>query len=81
MRELHSVHFSLQGRSRLPNNMSRLRMNPEMKADLAEIAIAIFIDCVNVAVPFQDALLAVYLSGLQHGQELSKETDNASINV
>jgi hypothetical protein len=77
MSNLHPVHFSLHGKQRLPLNMGRVRLDPAVKTDMAAVAISIFIDCVNVAVPFQDALLAVYLSGLQHGQALAKEIDDA----
>jgi hypothetical protein len=81
MTELHPVHFSLHGKQRLPGNMDRVRMPPDMKAHMTKTAISIFSDCTNVAVPFQDALLAVYLSGLQHGQALAKETDSARLDV
>jgi hypothetical protein len=43
---------------------------------LQRISMSIFADCTNVGVPFQEALAAIYLSGLQHGQELSKEIAN-----
>lgn len=77
MPELHPIHFSLQNRRRLPHNMDRVSMPHEDKAALTKVALAIFADCVNVAVPFQEALLAVYLSGLQHGAAITREEPNA----
>jgi len=37
------------------------------------LALSIFADCSNVGIPFQESLLAIYLSGLQHGCEITKE--------
>lgn len=45
----------------------------ELSEGLTQIAIDIFTDCVNVGVPFQEALCAVYLSGLEHGHTITKE--------
>lgn len=39
----------------------------EVREGLTQIALDIFTDCTNVGVPFQDILLAIYISGLQHG--------------
>jgi len=36
---------------------------------LQKIAMEIFVDCTNVGVPFQEAIGAVYLSGLNHGHK------------
>jgi hypothetical protein len=47
--------------------MERTTMSPEMYEGLHNIAVSIFTDCANIGVPFQDCLMAVYLSGLQHG--------------
>lgn len=41
---------------------------------LTEVALSIWADCTNAGQPFQAALLAVYLSGLQHGAALSPQT-------
>lgn len=42
----------------------------EVTEAATKIALDIFTDCTNVGVPFQEALLAIYLSGLQHGSAL-----------
>jgi hypothetical protein len=54
--------------------MDRIKLpSPEHKEAATRIALSIFVDCSNVGIPFQEALLAIYLSGLQHGSALSKE--------
>jgi hypothetical protein len=72
------IHYSLRrkiakGRSVLPRDMERIQVPIELSDGLAEIALSIFADCVNVGATLQDAILAVYLSGLQHGNTISKE--------
>jgi hypothetical protein len=48
--------------------MSHMKMpDHETREVLTRIALDIFTDCTNVGVPFQDSLLAIYISGLQHG--------------
>lgn len=73
---LHPIHFSLAGKRRLPRNMDRIIAPRERVDDLTKVALSIFVDCSNSAVPFQDALLAVYLSGLQHGSAIAEGTDD-----
>jgi len=74
---IHPIHPSLYPRGvRVPHNMERARGVPrELTDDLTRIAVGIFTDCTNVGVPFQTALLAIYLSGLQHGHALAQEDD------
>lgn len=70
---LHPIHFSVYGRSGFrPRNMERGAISRDMKDGLLNIALSIFADCTNVGVPFQDSLLAIYLSGLQHGSGIAK---------
>ena len=66
---LHPIHQSIWGkRGFRPRNMSRLEGISQEETDAAtRIALSVFTDCSNVGVPFQEALLAIYLSGLQHG--------------
>lgn len=42
-----------------------------MRETLTNIALRVFADCTNSGVGFQDALLAIYLSGLQHGSSIT----------
>lgn len=51
-------------------------MQREQYEALVNVAVSIFTDCTNVGVSFQDSLLAVYLSGLQHGYATTQENDN-----
>lgn len=70
---IHPIHVSLYPRCvRLPMDMERARIPLGAKEELSRVAMSIFADCTNVGVPFQDAILAVYLSGLQHGSEVGK---------
>lgn len=68
---LHVVHHSLKGFQRTPREMSRMPMTWDQRDTFTKIAISIFTDCSNVGVGFQDALLAIYLSGLQHGSSIA----------
>ncbi len=54
-------------RGRAPVKMSTVRLDPETKERLLSIVVGIFTDCSNVGVPFHEALLAVYISGLENG--------------
>lgn len=76
MTELRPVHFSARDKRMLPRNMSRLAVSNEHYEAAVRVALDIFADCTNSGASFHDALLAVYLSGLQHGQALSKEVQS-----
>lgn len=72
---IRPLHHSIAGRApRLPNNMERMQVPAEMREGLTNIALSIFADAVNAGQPFQQALLAIYLSGLQHGAAITKES-------
>ena len=70
---MHVVHHSIRGLRRTPRNMDRMPMSWDQRDTFTRIAIDIFTDCSNVGVGFQDALLAIYLSGLQHGSSIANE--------
>jgi hypothetical protein len=71
---IHAIHASLYPRAvRKPRNMDYAPLPDSAKDDLSRAAMSIFADCTNVGVPFQDAILAVYLSGLQHGSAATEE--------
>ena len=67
------VHHSVAGKRILPRQMERLSMDREKYEAGVNIALSIFADCTNVGVSFQDALLAIYISGLNHGAALGGE--------
>lgn len=71
---LQPVHHSLHGKRMKPHQMERAPgMDRAQYEAMTNIAVSIFTDCSNVGVSFQDSLLAIYLSGLQHGSALTKE--------
>lgn len=73
----HSVRSLLaRGLKFRPRDMSSVKMERDHYEGLQRIAMEIFADCTNVGVPFQEAIAAVYLSGLQHGSSLTKEVEH-----
>lgn len=70
---LHQSVRRLRGMS-TPINMSAVTLTPEQSEVLQRIALSIFTDCSNRGVAFSDALMAVYLSGLEHGVSGSAST-------
>lgn len=75
---LHPVHTSVIKRGRItPNRMDRITIPDEMRTVMTRIALDIFTDMSNANGSFQDALLAIYLSGLQHAQALTNERNSA----
>ena len=67
MSQIHPVHHSLRTSQKKPKNMDRVGMSEDTHRALTSVALSIFTDAVNVGNSFQDALLSVYLSGLEHG--------------
>lgn len=72
---LYPVHHSVAGaRIQLrPQCMDSIRIPHETRAALSKVALDIFTDMTNVNRSFQDALLAIYLSGLAHGSDIARE--------
>lgn len=68
---LFPVHSSLRGFQRTPANMARVSIPTPHREALTNVALRIFADCTNSGVGFQEALLAIYLSGLQHARSVS----------
>lgn len=67
LRSAPTADYRRKTTNRPPLRMSAIHLPPDLREGLASIALSIFADMVNDGKPFQDALLAVYLSGLQHG--------------
>lgn len=63
---LHQSVRRLRGLS-TPINMASITLTPEQSEAMQRIALGIFADCSNRGLAFSDALMAVYLSGLEHG--------------
>jgi len=71
---LMPVHFSLLKRGRgSPRNMDRMSIPSEVSESITSVVLSIFTDASNANLSLQEALLAVYLSGLQHGQAVATE--------
>ena len=65
----HAPMLGVRVSSRPPPNMTAMRLPPDLHEAMTEIALGIFTDVVNQGRAFQDAILAVYLSGVNHGVE------------
>ncbi len=68
---IRPMHPSMKGSqfwSRAPVRMTAITLPTELHHDITNIALSIFTDCVNGGKTFQDAILAVYLSGIDHGK-------------
>lgn len=65
----HAPMLGVRVSSRPPLNMTAMRLPSELHEAMMGIALGIFADVVNQGRAFQDAILAVYLSGINHGVE------------
>ena len=77
---IHPMHRSMngsQGWARAPSGMSRVLLPDGLKDDITKVSLSIFTDCVNGGKTFQDAILAVYLSGAENALQATKESDDA----
>ena len=78
---LRPMHKSMRGSqfwSRTPPQMSAIQVDDETKTRATEFALSIFTDCINSGKTFQDALLAIYLSGLENGIEAITDPGDAN---
>jgi len=48
--------------------MTRIQLDDDLARSMHEIVNSIFTDACNSGMPFQRALVAIYLSGLDHGR-------------
>lgn len=74
---MHRSMLGSQGWSRVPVGMSRIGLDDETKDVLTKIALSVFTDCVNGGKTFQDAILAIYMTGLENGCKATKENVDA----
>lgn len=56
-----------------PNDMTLVQMDEDLSRSMHQIASSVFTDACNSGMPFQQALIAVYLSGLSHGVGAQKD--------
>jgi hypothetical protein len=71
IRPMHRSMNGSQGWARLPPKMKAVEIPSDMKMAVTEIALSIFTDCVNTGKTFQDAILAVYMSGIENGSAIT----------
>lgn len=55
-----------------PNRMERMAVTEEQAEAIDRTALGVFSDCVNGGLTFQEALAAVYLSGVNHAISATK---------
>lgn len=68
----------LMRRGMRPATMERIKMPHGLKEDLGELAIDVFTAASNAGQTFQEALLAVYLTGLENGQAATTEKSSVA---
>lgn len=70
---MHRSMLGSQAWKRPPTGMSAMNIPDDLKHDLSIIALSVFTDCVNAGKTFQDAILAVYVTGLENGVSAGRE--------
>ena len=56
-----------KGGSVRPKNMAKIEISTEAMSAAHSISMGVFEDCCNAGMPFQDSVVAIYLTGLQNG--------------
>jgi hypothetical protein len=64
--------FRLLRRGLIPISMESIKISAEEKKQYIDLALDIFVEASNHGQVFQEALLAVYLSGLNNGAGLGE---------
>lgn len=70
---LEPQHRAARGRRISARGMSHMLVQPQHLALIEKISLEIFEDMVNAGHTFQEALSAIYFSGVRHTLELQKE--------
>lgn len=67
---IQTIHPSMRRQviRRVPLGLSSLVLSNDLHQTISKIAIDVFTSCINVGAPMQDALAAVYLTGLENGR-------------
>ena len=74
MGPIEPMHSSLRQRCRQPYGFDSMECTNEQRAALEQVAIDTFTSMVNAGHTFQSALGAVYLSGIHHAIDTTKES-------
>lgn len=68
------IHSSSRNTTyRKPHKMDSLKMTGQEREEISRIANSIFTSCANVGLSFQETIMSIYLSGLEHGTHITKE--------
>lgn len=79
MADLHALHHSWIMQKQVscrPLDMETISISPLATEELTDVALDIFADMANAGRSFQSCVLAIYLSGLQHGSAIAQEKQN-----
>ena len=68
--------FRLMRRGMSPHGLEVARIGHENKEALGSIALGVFTAASNAGATFQEALLAVYITGIENGSSAQKESVN-----
>lgn len=69
MNELKPMHYSkLRSRIRTPRKMARASLPADIREMVEEQSLGIFADMTNAGCSFQQALAAIFLSGMNAGK-------------
>lgn len=74
IRPVHRSMLGSQTWTRPPVNMMAMPIPHDLKYGLTEIALSIFTDTINAGKTFQDAILAVYISGIENSASARRES-------
>ena len=67
--------FRLMRRGLKPHNLDRAQINADDKCALGSVAVDVFMCASNAGATFQEALLAVYLTGVENGSAAAREAN------
>jgi hypothetical protein len=71
--ELKVEHKSKRKTDLSPRHMAVMKLPPEVREAMEDMALTIFTDMVNSGASLQQTLTAIYLSGIQHTVHSIKE--------
>ena len=70
---LRVQHSSKRNTNLNPRQMAVMKLPPEVRESMEEMALDIFTDMVNSGASLQQTLTAIYLSGIEHTMSSLKE--------
>lgn len=68
------VHDSVRPKLKIqPKNMDKVFLETEHSKALSDIAASVFEDCSKSGMSFNDVLLSIYLTGMDHGLNAKRD--------